>query len=306
MTKKKKTSKIVLGKGLSALIPQKNVPHSADTDGSQSSRAVQLLDTSRIKADKAQPRVIFEQDRLEELCQSIKHHGVIQPILVRPDGDSFQIIFGERRYRAVKMLGMKTIPAIVEKAPAKKAHILALIENIQRENLNPIEEAEAYRKIMKENRMTQENLAAQMGKSRSGVANILRLLKLPSAVQNLLIQRKLSMGHVRCLLGVSSSEKQYTLAVQAVEEGWSVRELEQKVSMPEPSVDKSPVSAKPRKNGANDSQDPDIKRFVDKIQEKFCCRVRLKGGPDRGSVSLEFASRDELHRILELLDVVER
>lgn len=229
MVKKvKKTTKKVLGKGLGALISKrKNIKtKNVSRETNEVLGKVIELNLELILTDKEQPRVIFDQEKLEELALSIKNNGIIQPILVRPVKDKYKIIFGERRFRASKLLGLKTIPAMVENVKDEKAHVIALIENIQRESLNAIEEGEAYKKLIEEGHLTQEELSKRIGKSRSSIANMMRLLKLPNEVKELLIAKKLSMGHVRCLISIDVVDQQIAYAQKAVNEKLSVRDFE--------------------------------------------------------------------------------
>ncbi len=304
----KKVKKKALGRGLGALLPKKSLKTTdVSRETSHVVNKIIELDIKSIKADDMQPRVIFDKDKLEELSVSIKNNGIIQPILVRPDGDQYKIIFGERRFRACKLLNLKTIPAMVETVKDEKAHVIALIENIQREGLNAIEEGEAYKKLIDEGHLTQEALAKKIGKSRSSIANLMRLLKLPQQVQQLLIEKKLSMGHLRCLLSLDIQDKQIAFANKAVNESLSVRELEDIIyNIGKEVAEKKPkVRLKKIKDDTCISTDPEIRRFVEKIQSKFYCKVMLTGSEAKGVLRFDYSSKDDLHRILELLDVTE-
>lgn len=309
-TKAPPVKKNVLGKGLNALIPQKVSAPAPSLPASNEGEAVgqiREIEISRIQPNKAQPRVIFEQDKLEELCRSIKEHGVISPILLKPEGSEFRIVFGERRFRAVKMLGLPTIPAIIQETDEEKTHVIALIENIQRENLNAIEEADAYSRLMNEFKMTQEEVAAKVGKSRSTIGNLVRLLNLPSEIQNLLIEKKLTMGHIRTLLAVENPDQQLALAYKAVEEAWSVRELEKKVYSPEErkeSPEKEKTETSP-KSSHQVSVDPQMYHLLEKLQHRFLCKVEMQGSLDKGKLVIEYHSGSDLQRIVELLGISE-
>lgn len=302
-----KNTKKVLGKGLRALIPEKKINTKSlpvKNDDKDIHSNIIEIDIEKIVPDKNQPRVIFEQEKMDELCHSIKNHGVIQPILVRALNDgSYKIIFGERRFRASKMLGKKTIPAMIKEADDQKSHMIALIENIQRENLNAIEEGEAYQKLLTDGHYTQEQLAEKVGKSRSAIANSMRLLKLPSKIQNFLIEKKLSMGHIRCLLSIESDEDQYKLALKAVENDLSVREFEKEISLF--LEEKNNKREKIKSNNKNKELDPNLIHFIEKMQHKFSCKVVLNGNYDKGQINFEYHTKDDLHRILELFGVIE-
>ncbi len=299
--------KNVLGKGLNALIPQKApAPSGPEAEAVVPAGQVREIEISRIQPNKAQPRVIFEQDKLEELCRSIKEHGVIQPILLKPEGEGYSIVFGERRFRAVKMLGLATIPALIQETNDENNHVIALIENIQRENLNAIEEADAYSRLMNEFRMTQEEVAAKVGKSRSAIGNLVRLLNLPSEIQNLLIERKLSMGHIRTLLAVENPDVQLSLAYKAVEEAWSVRELEKKVYSPQERKEAPAKGDEPSKKTPRQvSVDPQMNHLLEKLQHRFLCKVEMQGSLDKGKMVIEYHSGGDLQRIVELLGISE-
>lgn len=306
-TKSMPFKKNVLGKGLNALIPQKvSAPPPPETEEGVSAGQIREIEISKIQPNKAQPRVIFEQDKLEELCRSIKELGVIQPILLKPEGEGYSIVFGERRFRAVKMLGLSTIPAIIQETSEEHSHLIALIENIQRENLNAIEEADAYSRLMSEFKMTQEEVAAKVGKSRSAVGNLVRLLNLPSEIQHLLIEKKLSMGHIRTLLAVENPDQQLSLAYKAVEEGWSVRELEKKVYSPEERKEAPAKTPGPSKNTSHHlSVDPQMNHLLEKFQHRFLCKVDLQGSLDKGKLVIEYHSGSDLQRIVEILGISE-
>jgi len=304
----KKVKKKALGRGLGALIAKKQIKNiDVSRETSNVFNKVIDLDLKSIKVDEMQPRVMFEKDKLEELSVSIKNNGVIQPILVRPDGDKYKIIFGERRYRACKFLKLKTIPAMVDNIKDAKAHVIALIENIQREGLNAIEEGTAYKRLIDEGHLTQDELAKKIGKSRSSVTNLMRLLKLPPDVKQMLIEKKLSMGHLRCLLALDIQDKQIVYANKAISENLSVRELEDIIYNIGKELNQKKQKDKIKKIRNNDciSTNPDIRRFVEKIQSKFYCKVVLTGSENKGVLRFDYSSKDDLHRILELLDVTE-
>src|SRR5512136_953967 len=209
--------KRALGRGLGALIPDVERPEPTPSE----------IDIDRIKTNPLQPRLRLDESRLEELAASIRENGVLQPVLVRPSGDGYQLVAGERRLAAAQRAGLLRIPAVVREVPDERLLELALVENIQREQLNPIEEAQACHNLMDTLRMTQEELATRLGKERSTIANALRLLKLPAAVKTLVADGKLSPGHARALLSMNSPPAELSkLAARMVEQGWSVRDAE--------------------------------------------------------------------------------
>jgi ParB family transcriptional regulator, chromosome partitioning protein len=278
-----------LGKGLSALIP--------DLPEAPPSAAVET-DIDRLAPNDFQPRAHVDEARLQELAQSIKSNGVIQPIVVRRQGDRFQIIAGERRWRAAKLAGLQRVPiAIRDVAPGQEQSLLqmALIENIQRENLNPIEEALAYRRLADEFHLKQEDIAAAMGKDRASVANFLRLLKLPDEIRSEVATGRLSMGHARALLALSDEGQQRSTARDVIARSLSVRETESLVkkiaesssTMPQPTA-AAPV-------------DVHTRAAEDKLKFMLGTRVRIKRRGSGGRIEIDFGSEDELIRIYEQL-----
>ena len=210
-------SRKALGRGLNALFPQVT---SFEND-------LMELDIDRIDPAVVQPRGFFREDKLEELALSIRHNGIIQPLVVRRDGDRFQLIAGERRWRAAQKAGLHRVPCIIKEVPEDNVLELSLIENIQREELNPIEEANAFRNLLETRELTQEDLAQRVGKDRSSITNSLRLLKLPPEIQRLVEEEKLTSGHARALLSIDSLDEQIAIAHQITGRGLSVRETEQ-------------------------------------------------------------------------------
>src|SRR5687767_8840858 len=210
-----------LGKGLSALLKDRE----STTESDQRELDVDLLEPNRF-----QPRQVFAEDKLEELAQSIRSHGFIQPIVVRRSGERYQIIAGERRWRAAQRLGLSRVPVAIKSISDESLLEVSLIENIQRENLNPIEEAKAYRRLSQEFGLTQEQVAQRTGKDRSTVTNFLRLLKLPKEVQQMVLEEQLSMGHARAILAMEGANEQRELAEQTVRFAWSVRQVEKVIA----------------------------------------------------------------------------
>lgn len=270
-----------LGRGLSALIPD------AASDAPARDKPFEI-DLDRLTPNPQQPRSVFDDARLEELAQSIRRNGVIQPILARRAGDRFEIIAGERRWRAAQRAGLMKAPVIVRDVPDDRLLEVALIENIQRDDLNPMEEAAAYRRLADELHLTQDAIAAAVGKDRSSVANTLRLLRLPDEVRNLVSDASLSMGHARALLGLESPAAQRELAREIVSKGLSVRETEALVKRqgaPEP-------APKPETK-----KDPNTRAAEEKLRFALGTQVEIIRRGKGGRIQIAFTSEEELDRI---------
>jgi ParB family chromosome partitioning protein len=278
-----------LGKGLSALIPDAPEPRLTPTD----------VDVDRLSPSTFQPRGQIDDARLEELARSIASNGVIQPIVVRrAAGDRFQIIAGERRWRAAQKAGLARVPIVIRDVPEGQERSLlemALIENIQRENLNPIDEALAYRRLIDEFQLTQEAIAAAVGKDRATVANFLRLLRLPDDVRGEVATGTLSMGHARALLALSNDSDVRSAARDVVARGLSVRETE---SLVRRTVETAKVQAPPR---AATPVDVHTRAAEDRLRLRLGTRVRIVRKGKKGRIEVAFGSEDELIRIYELL-----
>ncbi len=290
MAEKKK--KGGLGRGLDALFEdQARVSREAGTVGETSSgESVLYVDVDEIIPNKDQPRKHFDEDRLKELSDSIKEHGLIQPLVVRKTGGAYEIVAGERRWRACRMAGMRTLPCIVRELTDEENMLFSMIENLQREDLNPIEEAMGLQQMMKTYHLSQEQAAKSVSKSRPYVSNTLRLLRLPGPVRERVSAGEISAGHARALLP-ADRETQENICQRIISEGLSVRDVEklvQKAGRP------APVPRKPRK-------DPDTLRAEDMLREKFGTKVSIDGNGGKGSIRLEFYSKDELDRLLEML-----
>lgn len=272
-----------LGKGLDSLISKKE-----DVDVSRET----LIRISEIEPNKEQPRKLFDDDSLTELAESIKEHGVIQPIIVVKKQGFYRIVAGERRWRAAKIAGLNKIPVIIKEYDDKKVSEIALIENIQREGLNPIEEAEGINDLMTKHGITQENIAKIISKSRPYVTNSLRLLKLPEKVRILLAEGELSTGHARCLIGLAPQEKQIEIAEIIIENKMSVRETEEFIKK----QDKiKPIKHKIKKDTA-------IYRIEQSLEERFKVKIEIKNSPkNKGKIQISYNGLDELERIIELL-----
>lgn len=280
------SKKFGLGKGLGALIPDEEV--AVETN------AVMKIDMNLIKANENQPRKNFDEEKIEQLSESIKEHGIVQPIVLKKDGNTYTIVAGERRWRASKNIGLKEIPAVIMELTDKQILEVSLIENIQREDLNPIEEAIAYKKLIDEFDLTQEELSKRIGKSRTAVTNCLRLLNLDERVQEYLIDGVITEGHGRTLLAVMDKDTQFLLAQKIIDEGLNVRDTEKLIkSLGKEKKDKSD---KPRPN----IYYVDI---ADKLENYFGTRVSLINKKNKGKIEIEYYSEDDLQRILDILKV---
>lgn len=273
-----------LGKGIGALIPEKEVE--------QGERIV-YVQTDLIKPNPFQPREDFDSASIEDLAQSIKEKGVIQPLLVRRKGDYYELIAGERRLRASKSLGIKEIPIIVRDVEDRDSLELALIENIQRENLNPIEEAHAYQHLMDKFQLTQERIGEVLGKSRVSVTNTLRLLRLPHEVQEEMKKGRISFAHGRALLEIENENQQRQLAQAVISGGLSVRELEGLIKRHRPKMPKRRVSVS--------AQEPYVAAMEERMQHSLATKVRITKRIKRGHILIEFYSEEDLERICGII-----
>ena len=284
-----------LGRGLEALLGNAGGLASSD-EGSLKS-----IPINQIGRNPFQPRKQFEPHELSELQESLKASGLLQPITVRrrPGKDGFELIAGERRLRAATNLGWKEMPAIIRDIDDKTVLTLALIENLQRTDLNPIEEGEGYHRLSQEFGLTQQGIAETVGKDRSTIANMLRVLQLPAHVRDLLQQGKLTLGHAKVLLGIADPTKLGDLANAAVSQGWTVRELEKRLRGMVESVQGKKKPGRPR---TEDRRSPELKSLEDRVRRFFQTDVRLASDLDnRGSLTIEFYSADDLERILEIM-----
>jgi len=280
-----------LGRNLSSMLSKATLQHVVEKTQAESSGRDSLreLPLDVISPGPYQPRSIFDADRLEELADSIRHQGVIQPVVVRASGDKeYELIAGERRWRAAQLAGIETIPAIVRDVPDEIAIAMALVENIQRENLNPIEEATALRRLVDEFQMTHQEAGDAVGRSRSAVSNLLRLLELSAEVRELVDARHLEMGHARALLTLEPS-LQAQAAREVVRKELSVRQTEELVRRL-----KNPPVRKPVR------LDPDVQHLQDRLSEKLCAKVKLQyNARGKGKMVITYNSADELEGILE-------
>lgn len=281
--------KKALGKGLQALLPEKKtLVWKVEQDG----QAVSMVPLDQILPNRYQPRTTFFEAELVELAQSIKEHGVLQPIVVRRKGDGmYELIAGERRFRAAKIAGLPTIPVLVRNSNDEKALAIALVENIQRENLNPMEEAKAYSRLMGEFGLTQDLVSRSVGKDRSSIANIVRLLSLPKDVQEYIETGVISLGHAKVLAGLPTSAAQLQLARRIVSEQLSVRQIEQMIA-----VHKKGKGAKSKKEEPNR-----FRNLEEQFRKRLGTKVQVKAGTRGGQVIIHYFSDDELDRITSLV-----
>jgi len=294
-------AKQALGKGLSALI---NTRVANPTPAEELGERVQMLPLDKILPSPLQPRVDFPAEHLHELVESIRERGIIQPLIVRKVDGKFELIAGERRWRAAKELSLTEAPAIVREATDREVLELALIENLQREGLNPIEEATAYQRLSGDFGLTQEDISKRVGKSRASVANAMRLLDLAPDVQLLLKHERISVGHAKVLLSLKSHEEQKLLADQIIRQGASVRVAERLASQHLVATGKSDKSRK--KTAASGTKlAPAIKRVENLLTHRLSTRVVIHHSEKKGSIHIEYYGDDDLNRILSTLGLAE-
>ncbi|MCR4430283.1 MAG: ParB/RepB/Spo0J family partition protein [Tepidanaerobacteraceae bacterium] len=267
-----------LGKGLGALIPEI----------AREEENIQEISIKEIRVNQNQPRKHFDEKKIEELAESIKQHGVLQPVILRKRSEGYELVAGERRWRAAQKAGVEKIPAIVKELSDLDVMEIALIENLQREDLSPLEEAEAYKKLIEEFGMTQEELSKRVGKSRSQIANTVRLLNLDDEIKEMIIEEKLTAGHARALLAVEDKKERLKMAEKISKENMSVRQIEEAV--------KKKTDKKEKKR---EEINPAILDVSEKLQTTLGTRVKIKGTEKRGKIEIEYYSADELERILE-------
>ena len=288
-----------LGKGLSALIPDQIVA-SEEVDSAEEQKTaedVRYIETRLIQNNTLQPRINYDEAKLEELKNSIREQGVLQPILVRAKGDEFEVVAGERRLKAVRSLRLEKVPVIVKAVTDKEALEIALVENIQREELNPIEEARAFRKLIDDFQYTQEEVAQAVGKNRSTITNLLRVLNLPENIQQGVFDGQISMGHARTLLGVESAEEKNKLYQMIIEDNISVRELENLVKAQAPVV--APTGVRRVKKEKEKSHE--IIALEEGLQKALGTKVRVDASKKRGKIVIEYYSLDDLQRVIQLI-----
>ena len=291
-----------LGRGIGALIPGASASSASSNSFLKSSteteQRVLQIPIEELKRDDEQPRQNFDPAKLEELASSIRTQGIVQPILARRDNGNYKIIAGERRWRAAQLAGLKEVPVIVKDLSSQDAFVIALIENLQRTDLNPIEEAMGYRRLMEGHHLTQEAVAEKVGKDRSSIANALRLLHLPENVKEALIAENLSMGHARALLGLADEDEISQAALQVIQNRLSVRATEQLVrKLKSKSKDTEQKSSKKERE-----ESPQIRSLTEQLQRVLGTKIRIIEGPaGQGQIEIQFFSYDELDRILNHL-----
>lgn len=291
-------SRKVLGRGLSTLLPKRSALQPALSQPPTIPPAIHTgalhIPIDQIEPNPLQPRSVFQPERLSELAQSIRENGIIQPIVVRRSGDKYQLIAGERRWRAARIANLEAVPVVVQDFADDRLMEVTLIENIQREDLNPIEVAHAFERLNREFSLSHEQIAQRTGKDRSTITNLLRLLRLPGDIQILLAEHRLSMGHARALLALPTPELQIQVAQRIASEGMSVRQVERLVQkMTEPREAKEPDEVR---------EDPNVKAAVLELERVLGTRVRIVARTEeRGRIEIEYYSQEDLSRIYETI-----
>ena len=304
-----------LGRGLDALFPEKTVQSkpktvktvkeekkvAVDTKKSsqqETSNGERMMKISMIEPNREQPRKKFDEDALQELSESIKQYGILQPLLVSDKKDYYEIVAGERRWRAAKMAGLKEVPVVVKEFSTQEIVEISLIENIQREDLNPVEEAMAYKRLIDEFHLKQDEIAERVSKSRTAVTNSMRLLKLDSRVQQMMVDEMISAGHARAILAISDPEQQYNAAMKVFDEKLSVRETEKLVKSILTPTKKKPVVSKPTEDAIYESLEEKMKGITG--TRVFIHRKKN----NKGKIEIEYYSRDDLDRIIDLFESI--
>ncbi|WP_027339673.1 ParB/RepB/Spo0J family partition protein [Halonatronum saccharophilum] len=282
-----------LGRGLDVLIsPKNNVIK--ESKSKKQGEEIKKIPLKQIKVNPYQPRSNFDSESLDELGQSIKEHGLIQPIILRPVNEGYQIVAGERRYRATKKLGFKVIEAIILEFGEQEMLEVALIENLQRDNLNPLEEGEAYQALIDKFSLSQGEVAKRVGKSRSAISNTLRLLKLPDEIKKEVSRENISMGHARALLSLDNIDLQKEITLKIIEKELTVRETERLV--------KEVNNSGKKKANKKKNKDPNLIFVEDKLRNILGTPVNIQNGKNKGKIVIEYYSNDDLARIVELLN----
>jgi len=305
-------AKQALGKGLGALIGKQGgaakrpaPAPAADAAGNDGHEQVELVPLDRVVASPLQPRKHFRGEQLTELMESIREHGIIQPLIVREIDGKLELIAGERRWRAGQELGISDVPVIRRKASDRDVLEMALIENLQREDLNPIEEARAYTRLAREFNLRQEDIAKRVGKNRATIANAMRLLDLDGEVQNLLAQGLISSGHAKVILSIKDHEGQRLIADQVVRGKLSVRATEKIVARWNSETDGRKTAKSNNQQGSGNALDPELRHVERRLQQRFATHVVVHHGAKRGKIEIEYYGQDDLQRVLELLGVDE-
>lgn len=302
-----------LGRGLDALFPEKtktapqksapikkekSIAQKSQEETTESYKGEKVVKISKVEPNRDQPRKKFDEDALLELSESIKQYGVLQPLLVSDKKDYYEIIAGERRWRAAKMAGLKEIPVLVKEFTDQEMVEISLIENIQREDLNPVEEAEAYKRLIDEFHLKQDEIAERVSKSRTAITNVLRLLKLDNRVQQMMVDEMISAGHARAILGISDYEKQYSVAMKVFDEKLSVRETEKLVKV----ITNPP---KKREVSTDSAEEAIYESLEEKMKNITGTRVFIhRKKNNKGKIEIEYYSRDDLDRIIELFESI--
>ena len=304
-----------LGRGLDALFPEKTVQSkpktvktvkeekkvAVDTKKSsqqETSNGERMMKISMIEPNREQPRKKFDEDALQELSESIKQYGILQPLLVSDKKDYYEIVAGERRWRAAKMAGLKEVPVVVKEFSTQEIVEISLIENIQREDLNPVEEAMAYKRLIDEFHLKQDEIAERVSKSRTAVTNSMRLLKLDFRVQQMMVDEMISAGHARAILAISDPEQQYNAAMKVFDEKLSVRETEKLVKSILTPTKKKPVASNPTEDAIYESLEEKMKGITG--TRVFIHRKKN----NKGKIEIEYYSRDDLDRIIDLFESI--
>ncbi|WP_238886561.1 ParB/RepB/Spo0J family partition protein [Clostridium sp. YIM B02551] len=282
------SKKFGLGKGLNALIPSEDIDEVDE-------KSKVYISINKIRANSEQPRKYFDSEKISELSKSILNHGVIQPLILQKDNENYIIVAGERRWRAAKLAGLKEVPAIIMDLSKSQLLEISLIENIQREDLNPIEEAKAFKQLISEFNLTQEALSERVGKSRTTITNSMRLLNLDERVQNYVVEGVISEGHGRTLLAIEDKELQYKMAQKVIDDKISVRELEK--------IIKNLGKEKKKPEDTEGEMSPYLKDLREKLESKFGTKVNIDKKRSKGKIEIEYYSNEDLERILEIINL---
>jgi ParB family transcriptional regulator, chromosome partitioning protein len=280
------TKRMGLGKGLGALIPDM---------GQEQTRNILYCGIEEVAPNRSQPRKRFEESKLQELAESIREKGILEPLIVRRVGDGYEIVVGERRWRAAQKAGLKEVPVLVREFEERDALEISLIENLQRESLNPIEEADGFRRLMEEFGMNQEEVALRVGKDRTTVANTLRLLRLPPEIREHLLQSRMTPGHARAILSLESPDRQMQLCEAILQKGLSVREAEALAKR------YSGRSGRPAAGRKKDELESQMKAIEDSLRQRLGTKVRILQKGRKGRVEIEYYSPEDLERVVEAI-----
>ena len=292
MSKHQDKQRRALGKGLSALLPSKSPGSTVAATAPAPAGRVAMIPILQIEPNHLQPRTVFDPERMQELANSIEKNGIIQPLVVRRKGDRYELVAGERRLRAARIAGLADVPVVIQDYADERLLEIALVENIQREDLNPIETAQALDRLAREMHLSHEEIALRTGKDRTTITNMIRLLRLPADVQLLVAERRLNMGHARAILGLPNSDLQRELAEKAAAQGYSVRQVERLVKKVN----------EPREPAAEIPQDPNVKAAAAELERSLGTRVRIiEKNEQHGRIEIEYYSQQELQRLYEHL-----